>query len=216
MQGIWDGSQYRVRVADTEVDGFKDDGYNDHKFIVDCFDSAIPHLQKLGSGQQWGPQLFSEKENFITDIGKMVQESRKCVKLDGEDGPEVLDIRVFVAEILVQGKEPDDLEEPGPRYTTTYQGAHYLSLGALIIRDKWLPTYIDSKSQPQFREFIHERRERGDFMYVQVLVSDCREHEMRKGVGTALIERAKEFCAVHGRSVLLVDCWSGNGGKLVR
>jgi GNAT superfamily N-acetyltransferase len=72
-------------------------------------------------------------------------------------------------------------------------------LGVMIITGECQP-YVP---QPEERE-----------LYVNFLISS-RRHAGR-GVGRALIERAKQEAAERGIDLLRVDCWAGEDGNLVK
>ena len=72
-------------------------------------------------------------------------------------------------------------------------------LGAMVITEERQPYVPDA-----------EERE----LYVNFLISS-RAHAGR-GVGRALIERAKQEAAERGIDLLRVDCWAGEDGNLVK
>ena len=55
-----------------------------------------------------------------------------------------------------------------------------------------------------------------NWAYVHLLISDFRTGEWRKGAGAALIAEAKAKAKARGREALYVDCWAGNGRRLVK
>ena len=50
---------FHIRDAETSLD--------DGKFIVDAFDSTLPYLTTIGSGEQWGSVPFSERTGFVQE-----------------------------------------------------------------------------------------------------------------------------------------------------
>jgi GNAT superfamily N-acetyltransferase len=64
----------------------------------------------------------------------------------------------------------------------------------------------------QCQPYVPQPQERE--LYVNFLISS-RRHPGR-GVGRALIERAKQEAAERGIDLLRVDCWAGEGGNLVK
>jgi GNAT superfamily N-acetyltransferase len=72
-------------------------------------------------------------------------------------------------------------------------------LGVMVITERCQP-YVPPPQEPE--------------LYVNFLISG-REHSGR-GVGRALIERAKQEAAGRGIGLLRVDCWAGEGGNLVK
>ena len=73
------------------------------------------------------------------------------------------------------------------------------ALGAMVISEERQPYVPDA-----------EERE----LYVNFLITS-RKHAGR-GVGRALIERAKQEAAERGIDLLRVDCWAGEDGNLVK
>lgn len=53
----------------------KASGAADTKFIIACFDNSLPFLASIGSGAQWGAELFSEKPMFCKSIENSVESS---------------------------------------------------------------------------------------------------------------------------------------------
>jgi len=51
--------------------------FDDSDFIVEAFDSTLPFLASIGSGEMWGSILFSERPGFIEDNLKSVEQSEK-------------------------------------------------------------------------------------------------------------------------------------------
>jgi len=62
------------------------------------------------------------------------------------------------------------------------------------------------------QEYVPEAEERE--LYVNFLISS-RRHSGR-GVGRALIERAKQEAAERGIDLIRVDCWAGEDGNLIK
>ncbi|KZL86096.1 kinesin motor domain-containing protein [Colletotrichum incanum] len=184
----------------------------DDTFIVEAFDSTISYLEAIGSGQMWGSQPFSEKEGFVEETAKDVRTSEKY-RTTGEGDA----LRVFLAEVVVEpsAKPPPNsaTKPPGPRYWTADDGTCMISVGAVFIRENWLPGHI--KSQFQVDAIRTELKGNEGFVYLDVLVTDFRTGHHRKGAGEALVRQAKDYGLKKGMKTLYVDAWAGNGMKLV-
>jgi hypothetical protein len=55
-----------------------------------------------------------------------------------------------------------------------------------------------------------------NFDFLQILIADQRVQPHSRGVGSALIQYVKQEARRKGRAILLVDCWDGNNGLLVK
>lgn len=63
---------------------------------------------------------------------------------------------------------------------------------------------------------LPETDEKEPFVYLAYLISNRHAGEERKGAGAALIALAKEETRKVGVKRICLDCWGGNGGRLVR
>ncbi|KAF6804595.1 hypothetical protein CMUS01_14814 [Colletotrichum musicola] len=179
---------------------------DDAAFIVEAFDSTLPHLAAVGSGGMWGSQPFSEKDAFAEETAKDVKTSLEYQATGEGDA-----LRIFVAEVEV-GTEATP--HAGLRYRTADDGRRYLSVGAAFVREEWLPDHV--KGQFDVEEVRTELEGREGFVFLDVLVADCRTGGMRQGAGEALVTRACEHGVEKGKKILYLDAWSGNDRKLVR
>ncbi|KAJ0166892.1 hypothetical protein CTA2_5388 [Colletotrichum tanaceti] len=196
----------KVRVRDGGVVP------HDAPFIVEAFDSTVPHLAAIGSGEMWGSP-FSEKEGFAEETADDVRKSDKY-RTTGEGEA----LRIFVAEVNVEpgaaAPFPDSAaERPGLRYRTADDGTRMLSVGAAFVRDNWLPGHVES--QFHVDAIRAELEGNAGFAYMDVLVSDFRTGHHRKGAGEALLRRAVDYGLEKGMKALYVDAWAGNERKLV-
>lgn len=185
---------------------------HDAPFIVEAFDSTIPHLAAIGSGEMWG-SLFSEKEGFVEETADDVKKSEAYRTTEEGEA-----LRIFVAEVDVEPAAapfPHSAAEcPGLRYRTVDDGTRMLSVGAAFIRDNWLPGHVES--QFHVDAIRAELEGNAGFVYIDVLVSDFRTGHHRKGAGEALLRRAVDYGLEKGMKALYVDAWAGNEEKLVR
>ncbi|OLN84369.1 hypothetical protein CCHL11_05889 [Colletotrichum chlorophyti] len=187
---------------------------DDALFIVEAFDSTLPELEAIGSGEMWGSQPFSQKNGFLEETVKDVNMSEKY-RLTGEGDA----LRVFIAEVAVGGPAgfpamPHAHRNSDLRYREANDGTIFLSVGAAMVREDWLPGHI--KSQFHAEDIRTELEGREDFVYLDVMVTDYRAGNCRHGVGKALIRRCIEYGIEKGKSSLYVEAWAGNNRKLVR
>ncbi|KAK6215810.1 acetyltransferase [Colletotrichum tabaci] len=185
---------------------------HDAPFIVEAFDSTIPHLAAIGSGEMWG-SLFSEKEGFVEETADDVKKSEAYRTTEEGEA-----LRIFVAEVDVEPAAAPFPHSsagcPGLRYRTADDGMRMLSVGAAFIRDNWLPGHVES--QFHVDAIRAELEGKAGFVYIDVLVSDFRTRHHRKGAGEALLRRAVDYGLEKGMKALYVDAWAGNEEKLVR
>ncbi|KAK2060334.1 acetyltransferase [Colletotrichum caudatum] len=193
---------------------------NDDAYIVEAFDSTVPYLEAIGSGDMWGPRLFSEKEGFREETAADVQASERY-RATGEGEA----LRIFIADAEVEPSSSsaatlpaqsgvDDLGwRAGLRYWTAEDGARMLQVGVAFVRDNWLPGHV--KSQFHVDAIRAELEGREGFVYLDVLVTDFRTGGHRKGAGEALVKQARDYGLEKGAKTLYVDAWAGNGRKLV-
>ncbi|KAH6659468.1 hypothetical protein BKA67DRAFT_652696 [Truncatella angustata] len=185
----------------------------DTEFLVAAFDSCIPYCESVGSGGMWGSQPFSAKDGFLKSTQDDVLHSERY-RTTGE-GEEA--VRIFVAEQPVSGAEDDGLcyRTEAAHGDGQHSAARYLKLGAAMVRMNWFPPYV--RGQARLKSAVQEAEEAGDWVYVEVIISDFRAPETsRKGVGVALLDYIRDFSVGRGASTVFVDAWSGNAGKLVR
>lgn len=169
----------------------------DAKFIASAFDSCIPHLATIGSATQWGAAPISARPGFHARQVTAIADAERY-RLTGS-GPAV---RVLIAEALVPGGQDAQAVVP---------------VGAATLRAGYLPQYV--REQEHLKEITGRLLEEGDFMFLEILVTDFSEatREHRKGAGAALLTFAREWTEREvGMGVMYVDCWAGNEGKLVR
>ncbi|KAK1455021.1 acetyltransferase [Colletotrichum melonis] len=192
---------------------------HDADFIVEAFDSTLAPLAAMGSGAMWGSQPFSQKDGFVEENLKDVATSERYRSTGEGDA-----LRIFIAEVEVESPAgtaaitPHDAgqDEPGPRYRTAEDGKRYVSVGAAFVRTNWLPSHVERQfdKEEKIRDELGGKKD--GFVYLDVIVTDYRTGQYRKGAGEALIRQAKEHGVAEGMQVLYVDAWAGNEKKLNR
>lgn len=187
------GTEFHVRHVEAAK--------GDAQFISDAFDSTIPVLATAGSGAQWGPDPLSLEPDFAGKVAKMVSDAEGS--RSGEGAAEGPAVEGLVAEV--------DIPEGTQLEHTSGVGEGRMGVAVAVWREDWWPQYV--------REIEHiapVAEGEKDFGYLHLLVSDYRAGELRRGAGAALVEEVKERARARGKGRLWVDCWAGNGRKLVR
>lgn len=178
----------------------------DSDFIVAAFDSALPHLASVGSGDQWGSTPFSqsaERRKRAYDSVALSEASR--LSQDGSEHG-----RLFIAE--VETDPGSDLQ--GLSIRTDEHGKCFLSVGAAFVKEGYWPAYV--KGNDSTKSIVENANAAGVSCYVDMLISDFRTGAARKGAGAVLLQRASAYAASRGAKALYLDCWAGNGGNLVK
>ena len=168
-------------------------------FILAAFDSTLPHLATIGSGAQWGSEPRSTKPSAVARIQGAVEKARSGT---GEN------YAVFVAEVPID----DGLDPVAGSVRRDKSDKQMLQVGAAVVQGSF-SAYV--AEQPHLDAHVREAVERDDFIYLFVLISDFRAGALRKGVGAALVQRVKQYAVEKGKAEIYVDCWAGNGEKLV-
>ncbi|KAK5657419.1 hypothetical protein OQA88_2991 [Cercophora sp. LCS_1] len=164
--------------------------HRDAKFITAAFDSSLPFQASIGSGAQWGEQPFSEVDGFLAKQEQTIHDANHY-RLTGEGNS----CHVWIAEV--------ECEADGERKVVRVGTAHARA-------NDW-PSYVST--QEHLEDVISEAK---NFTFLVFLVSDFTTGDLRKGAGAALIQHVKAIAEEEGRSVVFVDCWAGNDGKLVQ
>lgn len=178
---------------------------NDAQFLLDALDSAIPHLAATGNTGQWGTQLFSERPGLVQETKDEVAQSENF-RQTGQGEPQ----RVFVAEIVDEG----DVDKDHKLSRRTEAGTTYLAVAGMILHNHFSQYLINSD---ELKPVVPEAIKVDNFVFVKLLIADHRvDHRQRRGVGLALINKAKQYALENGKSTLWLDCWAGGDGKLPR
>ncbi|KAI0602335.1 hypothetical protein F4775DRAFT_602289 [Biscogniauxia sp. FL1348] len=176
-------------------------------FIIEAFDSTLPYLESIGSGEQWGSAPFSQKAGFAAETQQQVRQST-TYDFTGQGEA----IRVLIAETLTADKPRNILDMSRHcRYYHGYTDSRWiLPVGAMVLRDGWMPDYLISQAHLDLTSAADD-----GFVYIEVMVTDHRAGETRKGAGRALIQAAIEYAKQKGKKRVYVDGWAGNERKLI-
>jgi hypothetical protein len=201
-------------MAKTSIFQIRDAGLtpDDEDFIIEAFDSTLPFLASVGSGAQWGSTPFSEISGFRDQIKGQLEKSEKHRKAgEGEH------VRVFIAEVeqdVSSALSPDQAEGGDTlRYRTDADGKRFLSVGAAVMQDHFV-TYITQHEL--LAPLVADAISNADFLYLKIMVTDHRAGGARKGAGSAIIDKMKDYTAQSGKKTLFVDGWRGNDGRLIK
>ncbi|CAG9996130.1 unnamed protein product [Clonostachys byssicola] len=183
--------------------------FNDAQFIIDAFDSTLPHLAAAGNIEQWGTKPFSKRAGFAERIEDMVAKSESFYKT-GTGHP----VRVFIAEVE---------DDPGTASASTtaklarrvdVDGKALVAVSFAIVLDERFVSYLQESES--LKNHVGAALEKGNFVFLWYLVTDHRVIGKHRGAGNALIERVKHYASDHGRQAVWVDCWDGGNGLLVK
>ncbi|KAF5024703.1 hypothetical protein F66182_3217 [Fusarium sp. NRRL 66182] len=194
-------NQFSVRDAGVS--------FNDAQFIIDAFDSTIPHLAATGNSEQWGIEPLSNQKGFIQKMHDFLAESEKF-RETGAGNP----MRIFIAEVHDDQVNQEITASDGLARRVDEKGNTLLSVGLAIVLDNTFVKYLQESDS--VKDHIGPAMEKGNFVFLQYLVTDHRVGDRRKGAGTALLEKVKEYAIEHGWKAIWIDCWDGGNGQLVQ
>ncbi|KAH7413078.1 hypothetical protein BKA64DRAFT_344725 [Cadophora sp. MPI-SDFR-AT-0126] len=172
--------------------------HGDINFIIAAFDSTLPHLASIGSGEQWGTIPFSQREGFIQETADSVEKSEKY----GET-KEKQEVCVFIAEVECFESVPE-----GAHVQEDEDGKRMMSVGTATVHGEWFPQYLRSQEHLGIADAK-------DFLYIEVMVTDHRLGAWSKGAGASLMPGIVEYGRIEGKRTLYVDGWAGNDRKLI-
>lgn len=171
----------------------------DANFIVEAFDSTLPHLASIGSGSQWGSEPRSRSADHVQRIRTAIDNART-----GTSDKDA----VFIAEVPID----DDGQDAIAGRIRNVGGQRFLQVGAAVTKGSF-PAYVVDRED--LDESVRADIEWGDFVYLYVMISDYRAGALRKGAGAALARRVKQYARDIGQPRVYVDCWAGNDERLV-
>lgn len=188
----------------------------DPRFIIDAFDSAIVHLTATGNAGQWGTEPFSKKASFVQAARDDVLQSEKFRETgEGER------LRIFIAEVQdptagAAGAVDDayECQDNGLATRVDKLGNRYLAVGAVSLRDEHFAQHV--LQSDDLRSHVAEAKAEGNFVFLDVLITDHRVDERRKGSGIALIEKVKQYAIENKKKSIWLDCWLGSDEKLAQ
>jgi len=183
----------------------------DAEYIIAALDSSLPHLARIGSSQQWGAQPMSERPEQLDMIRNAVRDAL-AHRVSGGEGAYV---EVFIAETEVaQAGSSGVPENEGAivRKAEDGEGRFVQTAGAIV--NAVFTSYL--RDREELRGVLAEAEGKRNFLFFKALVSDYRAGPLRKGAGAALIEYVRRRAGELGKECVYLDCFGGNGGKLVK
>ena len=202
---------------------------NDAAFIVSAFDSTIPHLNSIGSGEQWGAEPFSSaRPNFSKDIHDRVAKTGKYSGPESESAAELKgkqQMRTFIIEVEIPASAQPTPNLHSLCFRTNDDGKTLVSVGSATTRINYLSPYLVSApslcsvlpinfTETQSGSIPSPAPE--DFLFLEILVTDYRTGPLRKGAGAAFIKWLAEDTKKSGITSVWVDCYAGNDRGLVK
>lgn len=150
----------------------------------------------------WGKIPFSEKDGFLEETRVSIEQSESFRQTGAGEK-----IRIFIAEVGVGTRCPDELKETNIQTRACGDGEIRLSVAAVCIRENWVPEYVASQS--------HLHIPTGSHAYVEFMVADHRTGRYHKGAGAALLQQIQQYYKKKGFNTMYVDAWADNRRKLV-
>lgn len=181
-----------IRPASSAVD--------DGQRLIQNFESQLSWLSAIGSGAQWGSTSRDDEETR-DKYRRIVKNSE-----EGWNDPWSRDwVRAYIAEVEVtrQDLSPHLLDglSQGPEDLVR------LPVAGMILQ---------GRASQYVQKVLPENDDDDPFIYLYYLLSDRATAAHGKGAGAALISHAKSEALSLGVKRICVDCWKGNGSKLVQ
>lgn len=95
-------------------------------------------------------------------------------------------------------------------YIVEKRGEELVPCGAVIV-DSSFPDYLIENN-----DAMKNLADLTNFLYLNVLVTHKGPSQLAKGAGDALIDHVKAEARRRNNQTILVDCWNGNDGALIR
>lgn len=173
----------------------------DHIRMLAFFDSQLTWLASKGSEGQWGTESRSTDEYKAKYRDKI---SRGEAQRDKSFSRDWIWTDILEAEVEADSLSAEFRELAGE---TAEVGTVRVPVAALM---------LDGKAAEYVHSVLPEQDEKEPFVYLSYLLSDRRTGEISKGAGSFLIEHAKSVVKELGIKRICLDCWRGNGEKLVK
>lgn len=168
----------------------------DGERILNFLDSQLPWLAQHGAEGQWGSTPFSLNEDSLDKYRRKVERSEANLTWS-QDWTKVYIVEVDKGSNVLGASERKDPDGVTPER---------LPVAAMIL----------SGSSPLYtRAVIPAQDDKDPFLYVSLIVSDRSRGEISKGSGEVLLDHAKKVAKGLGLSTICLDCWNGNGRRLV-
>nr|POE93276.1 hypothetical protein CFP56_19288 [Quercus suber] len=165
------------------------------------FDSALPFLAARGSAAQWGTLPMAERPGIERRARNW---DERCKEAQEKGG-----LRAVIAEREISWDVDLGEEDVGELQCRVDgdSGKRLLTVAVAVVSEAWFPDHVEAG----LREYVREAREQGEWVYLEMLLSDCRTGKWRRGGGTALVEKIRAEAASRG----LKGFYEGQGFKLL-
>ncbi|KAF4344142.1 hypothetical protein FBEOM_1931 [Fusarium beomiforme] len=183
--------------------------FNDAQFMADAMDSTIPHLVAIGNSGQWGTEPLSKKKSFLQKMHDAVSQSESFLQT-GTGEP----VRIFIAEVEDNQASSDFTENENLSRRVDETAKVFVSVGFVKIVEEQFVPYL--KAAESLKDQVGPAMEKGNFVFLQYLVTDHRVGGQRRGAGAALIQKVKDYTLERGWKTIWLDCWDGGNGQLVQ
>jgi GNAT superfamily N-acetyltransferase len=193
--------QFYIRDADAL--------FCDAQFMIDAFDSTLPHLAATGNSEQWGTEPLSKKKGHVQRMHDTVTKSDSFRNTKMGDP-----LRVFIAEIEDNDGSSGPPANGSLARRTDGNGNSFMSVGFVEVLDEQFVSYL--KTSEDLKDHVGPALEKGKFVFLQYLVTDHRVGDKRRGAGAALLQKVKDYAAEKGWKTIWLDCWDGGNGQLVQ
>ena len=176
----------------------------DDKRLIKYFDTQLPWLATVGSGDQWGSEGRSHLSKYQEKYRSKVERSEACAAKGYELAPGW--IRAYMMEAEV---ETDSISDEFKQLAEGNQkdGRLRIPVAAMV---------LENESADYVRSILPDQDPEDPFVFLSYLLSDRRTSPINKGAGAVLIKHAKEEIRKLEVRRLCGDCWAGNDRKLVK
>lgn len=176
----------------------------DDKRILKYFDTQLPWLATVGSGDQWGAEGRSHIESYQDKYRSKVDRSEATIAQGDKYTSDWIRAYLIDAEVELQSLS-DELKQMAS--SDQMDGRVRIPVAAMVLESE-APEYV--------RSVLPKQDPDAPFVYLSYLLSDRRTSAINKGAGAALIKHAQEEIRNLGIGRLCGDCWAGNDRKLVK
>ncbi|KAF2227636.1 hypothetical protein BDZ85DRAFT_5727 [Elsinoe ampelina] len=179
----------------------KDDGLR----LIRNFDSQLPWLAATGSGDQWGSETRSTNPKTLTEYrGKVGKSSSSADEPWTNESTRTWIVEVTVPRAELEGSAVEILGDEG------VQGDGGNGLVTIPVAG----VVLEGKAVEYIGPVMPVQDEKDPFVFVKYLMTDRRAGELAKGAGAFALRYAVDRARALGFKRVVLDCWSGNGGKL--
>lgn len=190
-------SSFSIRPGTTA----KDDG----RRLLGNFDSQLPWLPSVGSGDQWGMKKLSTDPKKLDEYRAKVQRSEAEMNQPWTaESTRTWFVEATVPRNQLSAGEAELLYDDA---VADEQGMVKLPVAAVI---------IEGKAADYVHAVLPAQDDEDPFIFVKFLLTDRRAGAWAKGSGAFGLRYAVDRIKELGFKRATLDCWSGNDRKLVQ